>query len=79
MAGIGKNSAAATDKQDSIDELKKQFDASHDKIAKIKNNRSEAVRRVRAAAHRKSAAVRLVGIELHTQDDVRRRKGSGKR
>ncbi|MCM1439054.1 MAG: ATP-binding protein [Roseburia sp.] len=41
MAGIGKNSGAATDKQDSIEELKKQFDVAHDKIAKIKNNRKD--------------------------------------
>ncbi|MDE6372866.1 MAG: AAA family ATPase [Clostridia bacterium] len=41
MAGIGKNSAAPSDKADSIEELKKQFDISHDKIAKIKNNRKD--------------------------------------
>ena len=41
MAGIGKNSAAASDKPDSIEELKKQFAVSHDKIAKIKNNRKD--------------------------------------
>lgn len=41
MAGIGKNSAAAADKPDSIEELKKQFAVSHDKIAKIKNNRKD--------------------------------------
>lgn len=41
MAGIGKNSSATGEKQDSIEELKKQFNASHDKIAKIKNNRKD--------------------------------------
>lgn len=41
MAGIGKNSGATGEKQDSIEELKKQFNASHDKIAKIKNNRKD--------------------------------------
>lgn len=41
MAGIGKNSAAATDRQESIEELKKQFNATHSKIAKIKNNRKD--------------------------------------
>lgn len=42
MAGIGKNSSPkGGDKQDSIEELKKQFNISHDKIAKIKNNRKD--------------------------------------
>ncbi|MDE6557856.1 MAG: hypothetical protein K2K39_01995, partial [Clostridia bacterium] len=41
MAGIGKNSASSADKQDSIEELKKQFNTSHDKIAKIINNRKD--------------------------------------
>lgn len=41
MAGIGKNGNVAGEKQDSIEELKKQFNASHDKIAKIKNNRKD--------------------------------------
>lgn len=41
MAGIGKNNAPATEKSDSIEELKKQFNISHDKIAKIKNNRKD--------------------------------------
>ena len=41
MAGIGKNSSAAADKKDSVEELKKQFEISHEKIAKIKNNRKD--------------------------------------
>lgn len=41
MAGIGKSSGAPTEKGDSIEELKKQFNVSHDKIAKIKNNRKD--------------------------------------
>ena len=41
MAGIGKNGAAAGAKKDSIEELKKQFNQSHDNIAKIKNNRKD--------------------------------------
>ena len=41
MAGIGKNSSAPTTKKDSVEELKKQFEIAHDKIAKIKNNRKD--------------------------------------
>lgn len=42
MAGIGKKATSAeSGKQDSIEELKKQFNVSHDKILKIKNNRKD--------------------------------------
>ena len=41
MAGIGKNGGQPAEKNDSVEELKKQFNSSHDKIAKIKNNRKD--------------------------------------
>lgn len=42
MAGIGRSSSDSSDnKQDSIEELEKQFNLSHEKIKKITNNRKD--------------------------------------
>ncbi len=41
MAGIGRNGGNGSEKQESIDELKKEFDKWHDSILKILNNRRD--------------------------------------
>lgn len=82
MAGIGKNSSGAGAKQDSIEELKKQFDVAHDKIAKIKNNRKdkndlsrEEQSELRREYLRMAQIAKTLSTRLNDEDEAKRFAG----
>ena len=82
MAGIGLISSGAGAMQDSIEELKKQFDVAHDKIAKIKNNRKdkndlsrEEQSELRREYLRMAQIAKTLSTRLNDEDEAKRFAG----